>query len=191
MGSELEVRETAFRLHNGESNIIKEPKTPHSRRRVSLTPSLVLLLKKYREDQELISEKMGKKLSEDDFVFCHPDGRPLDPDSVIRRFSEIVRNARIPRIRLHDLRHTHATLMLKAGVHPKVVSERLGHAGIALTLDTIVTYCLGYRRLLQKGLIECWKKSRLTVVKTAMLAKCLQVILRLSVSRTGVEPVTC
>jgi integrase len=135
VGSELEVRETAFRLHSGEY-IIKEPKTPHSRRRVSLTPSLAMLLRKYREDQELISEKMGRKLLEDDFVFCRPDGRPLDPDSVTRRFSEIVRKAGIPRIRLHDLRHTHATLMLKAGVHPKVVSERLGHASIAVTLDT-------------------------------------------------------
>ena len=55
---------------------------------------------------------------------------------VTRTFSKVVRKAGLPHIRLHDLRHTHATLMLKAGVHPKIVSERLGHAGISITLDT-------------------------------------------------------
>ena len=60
----------------------------------------------------------------------------MDPNLVTRTFSKVVRKAGLPHIRLHDLRHTHATLMLKAGVHPKIVSERLGHAGIGITLDT-------------------------------------------------------
>ena len=53
-----------------------------------------------------------------------------------RAFTKLIRNAGLPHIRLHDLRHSHATLMLKAGVYPKIVSERLGHAGIGITLDT-------------------------------------------------------
>ena len=76
------------------------------------------------------------KVANEDFVFSNSDGSPLDPNAVTRTFSRPVRKARFPHIRLHDLRHTHATLMLKAGVHPKVVSERLGHASISITLDT-------------------------------------------------------
>ena len=64
------------------------------------------------------------------------DGRPLDPDVVTKAFHRTVEKAGLKDIRLHDLRHTHATLMLKAGAHPKVVSERLGHANIGITLDT-------------------------------------------------------
>ena len=74
--------------------------------------------------------------SDDDFVLCHPDGTPLNPNAVTSAFIKLVRGAGLPHLRLHDLRHTHATLMLKAGVHPKVVSERLGHASIGITLDT-------------------------------------------------------
>ena len=62
-------------------------------------------------------------------------GEPEHPDYFSRRFKNLVTAADVPLIRLHDLRHTNATLSLKAGVHPKVVSERLGHASIAITLD--------------------------------------------------------
>jgi integrase len=64
------------------------------------------------------------------------DGRPLHPREVTRAFSRHVLGAGVPIIRLQDLRHTHATLALAAGVHPKVVQERLGHANIAIALDT-------------------------------------------------------
>ena len=59
----------------------------------------------------------------------------LDPESVSRYWRQAIKMAMVPKIRLHDLRHTHATLALQAGVHPKVVSERLGHATVAMTLD--------------------------------------------------------
>ena len=64
------------------------------------------------------------------------NGEPLDPEDVTRYFRQAVKKAMLPKIRLHDLRHTHATLALQAGVHPKVVSERLGHATVSITLDT-------------------------------------------------------
>jgi integrase len=69
-------------------------------------------------------------------VFTREDGRPLHPREVTRAFTRHVLAAELPIIRLHDLRHTHATLALAAGVHPKIVQERLGHANIAITLDT-------------------------------------------------------
>ncbi len=71
----------------------------------------------------------------DDLVFCYPDGSPLPPNSVTKAFHKLAKSVGIPNMRLHDLRHTHATLMLKQGVHPKVVSERLGHSSVAITLD--------------------------------------------------------
>ena len=71
-----------------------------------------------------------------DLVFCYPDGSPLPPNSVTKAFHKVVKSLGISGVRLHDLRHTHATLMLRQGVHPKVVSERLGHSSVAITLDT-------------------------------------------------------
>ncbi len=69
-------------------------------------------------------------------MLCRPDGSPIHPDALTKQFIKAVKASGLPRIRLHDLRHTHATLALQAGIHPKVVSERLGHASVAFTLDT-------------------------------------------------------
>jgi integrase len=131
----LRVEETGYKLGKGEY-VIKEAKTPHSRRSVALSPSLALLLRRHRSDQEELLASLGARLSEEAFVFARPDGKPLDPSHVTRTFAKLVRQAGLPHIRLHDLRHTHATLMLAAGIHPKIVSERLGHASIGITLDT-------------------------------------------------------
>lgn len=79
---------------------------------------------------------LGRELTDDDLVFCSPDGSPLLPNSVTHAFIKTVRRCGLPGIRFHDLRHTHASLMLKQGIHPKVVQERLGHAAIGITLDT-------------------------------------------------------
>jgi integrase len=130
----LNVVETAYQLRNGEY-ILKEPKTANSRRSVTLPQSLIELLKGYRADQELYRIQLGVSLNTDDFVFSNPDGSPLSPGSITLAFRRIIKKAGLRHIRVHDLRHTHATLMLSAGVHPKVVSERLGHASISITLD--------------------------------------------------------
>lgn len=68
-------------------------------------------------------------------MFTNEVGEPIHPSAFSRRFASRVRQAKLPTIRLHDLRHTYATVALGAGVHPKIVSERLGHATIAVTLD--------------------------------------------------------
>ena len=69
-------------------------------------------------------------------VFARIDGDPIHPDSVTKMFARIVERAKIRPISFHGLRHTHATDLLRAGVHPKITSERLGHASIAITMDT-------------------------------------------------------
>jgi len=69
-------------------------------------------------------------------VFSYPDVKPLDPGVISYTFAKVLKKARLPHIRFHDLRHTHATLLLKGGVHPKIVSERLGHANIGIIFDT-------------------------------------------------------
>jgi integrase len=132
--AKLMVVETAYRLGNGEYRI-KEPKTPQSRRTVTLPPSLVELFRAYRADQELLRIQLGVSLNSDDFVFIRPDGTPINPNAVTLAFRRIIKRAGLRDLRIHDLRHTHATLMLTAGIHPKVVSERLGHANIGITLD--------------------------------------------------------
>ena len=121
---------------SGKGYMIRQPKTAKGRRLVSLSPSLSLLLRQYRAEQETQRLLLEKRLTENDLVFSHPDGSPLNPSTITHAFNKVIRESKIPHIRFHDLRHTHATLMLKAGVHPKVVSERLGHANIGITLDT-------------------------------------------------------
>ena len=79
---------------------------------------------------------LGKPLSQNDLVFSNPDGSPIQPDSITKAFTRISRSIGLYGVRFHDLRHTHATLLLRQGVHPKIVSERLGHSSIAITLDT-------------------------------------------------------
>jgi len=78
---------------------------------------------------------MGKPLAQDDFVFSHADGTPLNPNTVSHTFSKITTRAGLSRLRLHDLRHIHATMLLKAGTHPRIVQERLGHSSAATMLD--------------------------------------------------------
>jgi integrase len=114
----------------------REPKTKRSRRLVDLSPSLAVLLREHQANQELQRKLLGRSLMPDDLVFSFPNGAPLPPNSVTKAFQKLAQSLGLSNIRLHDLRHTHATLMLRQGVHPKVVSERLGHSSVAITLDT-------------------------------------------------------
>jgi len=102
---------------------------------MALSPSLSLLLRQHKAEQETRQLLLGKRLDEGSLVFTHVSGDPFDPSVVTHAFNRVIRKAGLPHIRFHDLRHTHATLMLKGSVHPKVVQERLGHANIGITLD--------------------------------------------------------
>lgn len=113
------------------------PKTAKGKRSVALDPFTVnvLVAHRVRQIEERLALSLGKP-AEEALVFTTLDGSPLHPGQFSGRFDRLVKAAGVPRIRLHDLRHTHATLALQAGIHPKVVSERLGHSNIAITLDT-------------------------------------------------------
>lgn len=113
----------------------KEPKTSHSRRRVSMTPKLALFLKDYQASREVLYLELGKILSLDDLVFTNILGEPLNPSVITHNFHKMTARAGISDCRFHDLRHTFASLMLMRGAKPKVISEALGHASVAFTMD--------------------------------------------------------
>ena len=121
---------------SGGRVVFRSPKTAKGRRTVALPPSAILVLKEHYEKQKLERAMLGIPLTDDDLVFSHLDGSPLLPDSVTHAWIKLVRRTGLKSIRLHDARHSHASLMLKQGVHPKIVQERLGHASIQITLDT-------------------------------------------------------
>jgi integrase len=123
------VRHTQQEL-NGQLTL-KEPKTAKSRRRVELPDKAVVALEDHRK--RMLAE--GHAASER--VFCNQHGGPLRRSHFHRQdFKPLLERAELPDIRFHDLRHTSATLLLAAGVHPKIVQERLGHSQISITMDT-------------------------------------------------------
>jgi len=115
-----------------------EPKTAKSRRNIPLPASIVRSLTSHKARQSEQRLKAGKKYKNNDLVFATRKGAPLMRRNILRcHFRPVLERAGLPAsIRLYDLRHTCATLLLAANEHPKVVSERLGHSNITLTLDT-------------------------------------------------------
>jgi len=132
----------------------KEPKSEHSRRRLGLSPSLALFLREYRTERETECLLLGKLLSEDDLVFGNVNGTPIDPGTLTHNFARIARRAGLPGTRFHDLRHTFASLMLLAGIHPKIVSEALGHSSVAFILDVYSHLVPGLQEAAGKRLDE-------------------------------------
>jgi integrase len=114
---------------------VSEPKTARGRRSVALDSGTVTALRGHRAAQNQEKLKLGEAYQDMGLVFCRADGGPVHPDRFTQMFDKHVKESGLPRIRLHDLRHTHATLALAAGIHPKVVSERLGHSTVAFTMD--------------------------------------------------------
>jgi integrase len=114
---------------------VKEPKTAHSRRRVAMTPKLACFLREYQAECEQLYRELGKELMLDSLVFAYPDGKPLDPSILSHDFARIAKETGLENVRFHDLRHTFASLMLLRGAKPKVISEALGHASVAFTMD--------------------------------------------------------
>lgn len=110
-------------------------KTKSGRRSVTLTDDAIRELKNYRKRQLQERLIIGEAYQDKDLVFCKEDGAPLDLREFTKRFQRYLMNAGLPKVRLHDLRHTHATLLLARGIPAKLVQERLGHSSITMTLD--------------------------------------------------------
>lgn len=147
------VNRSLHQLPKGEV-VIRMPKSARSRRMVSLPPSAAQLLQEHKQEQARRRAAMGVELREEDLVFSDFEDKPLRPDSVTHAWVKLVRRIGLKGIRLHDARHTHASLMLKQGVHPKIVQERLGHASIQVTLDTYSHVAPGLQEAAAAGFDE-------------------------------------
>jgi integrase len=115
--------------------VVGTPKTRRGRRVVPVDILTVDLLREHQRGQDAERAAWGNASRYRGLVFCREDGRPLRPEYVTRHFQALARRAGLPPIRLHDLRHTNASIALAAGVDIKVVSDRLGHSTTAITAD--------------------------------------------------------
>jgi integrase len=141
-------------IERGAAVSFSTTKTHRSRRPVELSAMAVAVLRAHRVDQ--LEERLaaGAAWESSDLVFTTDVGTPVHPRNLFRAFKQTIARAnagagveeRLPDIRIHDLRHTHATLLFRSGAHPKIVSERLGHATIGLTLDTYSHVLPGMQR---------------------------------------------
>lgn len=112
------------------------PKTDRGRRSVSLPAGCVAVLREVRKDQLERRVLLGAEWQKTDLIVERGDGDPIHPDLYSQRFRRLAKKTGLAGVRLHDLRHFYASELLRAGVHPKVVSEGLGHASTAFTMDT-------------------------------------------------------
>lgn len=114
-----------------------EPKTEKSRRAVALPATTIAALKLHRRRQAEERLRAGEAFTDHGFIFANEAGGPLDMRNLAKRhLAPLLVAAKLPKLRLYDLRHMMATVALEGGMHPKVVSERLGHSTIKLTMDT-------------------------------------------------------
>ena len=131
LATQVSINRSLHHLATGEI-VFRQPKTAGSRRMVSLPPPACLVLRQHRDNEEALRGT----LNDDDLIFSHIDGSPLLPSSVTHAWMKLVRRCGLEGIRLHDARHTFASLHLKMGTHPKIVQEMLGHSSIRITIDT-------------------------------------------------------
>jgi integrase len=155
----LAVRQSIEQTRSGLR--FKTPKTQKGQRAVALPSITVETLRRHRTEQNKERLLLGPRYADQGLVFSMPDGTPWEPDAFTDAYRVIARQSGLPQVRFHDLRHTHATQLLRQGIHPKVVSERLGHATVAITLDIFRTCCPVCRRMLRCGLtLLCGLPSR-------------------------------
>jgi integrase len=116
--------------------VFRAPKTAKGKRMIALSPVTCSVLREHLEQQKMVSLLWERPFKDDDLVFSQSDGSPLLPDTVTSVWIRLARQNGLAGVRLHDARYIHASLLLKQGIHPKIVQERLGHASIGTTLDT-------------------------------------------------------
>jgi integrase len=131
----LHLQQTIQRLRGG-ALVTQAPKTHRSRRQVSLSQSTILRLRRHRAVQNEGRLLAGAAWNDQDLVFADDSGYPLHESRLRQALHNLLKEAELPRLRWHDLRHSMASVMLALGEHPKVVQERLGHTTVGVTLDT-------------------------------------------------------
>ena len=128
------IRNSLDRPEKGKLSLLPV-KTDHSERAVRMPEFLLTALVAAKNKQSIAKAKLKKSFVEKDFVFAWENGEPVDPDYLDRKFRALIADNQLAPIRFHDLRHTHATLLLLQHVAVKVVSERLGHSSVNITQD--------------------------------------------------------
>ncbi|MEI4622112.1 site-specific integrase [Bacillus cereus] len=131
--AKVSIRQTLARVDG--KLVFQEPKTKGSKRRITITEEVISALKKHRSEQNKYKLLLGPGYIDNDLIVCTEDGKPIDPRNLLRHFARMKKETNVPELRFHDLRHTHATILLLLSENPKVVSERLGHSRVDITLD--------------------------------------------------------
>ncbi len=156
----------------------KPPKTAHSRRRVAMTPKLAIFLRDYRIEREKLHRLFGHEIGLDDLLFGNVEGKPMDPSVLTHNFARIAKRASVESVRFHDLRHTFASLMLLQGAAPKVISEALGHASVAFTMDVYSHIIEGMQENAMALLDQVLPAGRPSADNSADLARQLHIMLQ-------------
>jgi len=140
MDIDLDNKRLSIRQVIGESRrygiIIKEPKTKNSKRSIALSKTTVEALRQYKAEVSKLRLQLGIGLKKEDLIFEKTPGDRLTPTRVSSAYNWFIHKNKLKRVSFHALRHTHATHLLEGNIHPKIVSERLGHATIGITLNT-------------------------------------------------------
>ena len=141
----LSVKRARIQI-NGGKPITKGPKSAASRRVVDFDAEMVNVLRRWKVAQLEDRLRAGTAWDPGEWLFTNEIGQPVNPEWVGKRFRRLVADAGLPTITMRQLRHSHATALLKAGVHPKVVQERLGHSSISVTMDIYSSVLPGMQR---------------------------------------------
>ena len=120
---------------SNDRTITKSPKSLSGQRKIPISKSIIDLLKMAKHDYAVNRLKMGRDFYDGNYVICQPNGKPYKPSSMSRKFNQLLKKHDLKHIRLHDLRHTNATLMLTKGISPKVAQARLGHSDFSTTMN--------------------------------------------------------
>ena len=163
--SDIDFRNKVIKVRsnmvNGENGcIIKAPKSEAGIRDIHVGDDVIDILKQARTQYVADACDYGIGFQNLNFVIHQKDGSPIKPDSMTQKWQRFLKTHKLPKIRLHDLRHSNATALIQAGVNPRVVQQRLGHSDVNITLNT-------YTHVLPEMDVEASEKLESILLKRA------------------------